>query len=148
MTHTTAFRGRLLDVLREHNYPDGTPKYRLIIERPDTARWERYVEDSQFAYTDVTAWTGRECVFVENTFYRIVNIGDPETWLFLWRITGEVGGRSVDMYLQADDQAAAHRKAIDMLDPQRVMATSLLVEREWTPSPTPATSRDSHREEE
>ena len=131
MTHTTAFRGRLVDVLREHNYPDGTPKYRLVIERPDEVRWERYVEDCQFAYSDVTSWVDKECVFVENTFYRITDIGDPETWLFLWHIVGEVGSKPVNMYLQADSQAEAHRKAIDMLDPDRLMATSLLVEREY-----------------
>lgn len=131
MSQITAFRGRLLDALREHNYPDGTPKHRLKIERPDGAHWERYVEDCQFAYSDVLAWVGQECMFVENEFFRVTDIADPEGWLFLWHVTGEAGGRQVNMYLQADDQASAHRQAIDMLDPERLQSTSLRIEREY-----------------
>lgn len=131
MSHTVVFRGRLLLAVREHNYPDGTPKYRLTIERPDGERWDRYVEDCQFAYTEIPEWVGQDCMFVENQFLRVTDIADPEGWLFLWHVTGEAGGREVNMYLQADDQASAHRQAVDMLDPQRLMSTSLCIEREY-----------------
>lgn len=130
---TTTFKGILTDCIREHNYPDGTPKYRLTIVRPDGTEWERYVEDNQFAYSHIAQFLGGDCVFTENGLMRITHIEEvgEEDRLFLWHVTGEVGGTSVNMYINADDQASAHRAAIDMLDPERLKQTSLAVTREW-----------------